>query len=57
MKNEMTLLYQEIIDFMLISGKRIRTLSGNILDIGIKKQYLTTEDLNIERGLKKYHIE
>lgn len=48
----MTLLYQEIIDFMLISGKRIRTLSGNILDIGIKKQYLTTEDLNIERGLK-----
>ncbi|MBK9961546.1 MAG: hypothetical protein IPP06_09550 [Saprospiraceae bacterium] len=52
MKNEMTLLYQEIIDFMLISGKRIRTLSGNILDIGIKKQYLTTEDLNIERGLK-----
>ncbi|KKQ80213.1 MAG: Inositol-1-monophosphatase [Parcubacteria group bacterium GW2011_GWC2_38_7] len=45
--------YQPIINFMLKSGKRLLTKAGNIKDIGITKQYLTEEDLRIERGFRK----
>jgi myo-inositol-1(or 4)-monophosphatase len=43
--------YQKIVDFVLESGKRLVELSGKIADIGVTKQYLTEEDLRIERGL------
>lgn len=45
--------YHEIISFITASGKRLRERSGNIADIGITKQYLTEEDLRIERGLQE----
>ena len=46
-------LYKEIIDFMILSGKRITKRAGQIKDIGITKKDLTEEDLRIERGLKR----
>lgn len=45
--------YKKIIDFILISGKRLASRAGNIKDIGITKTDLTEEDLAIERGLKE----
>lgn len=42
--------YQKIIDYTLESGKRIKEKAGRIADIGVKKQYLTEEDIAIERG-------
>ena len=42
--------YKQIIDYVVASGKRIKSKSGNLADIGITKQYLTEEDLAIERG-------
>lgn len=45
--------YQKIIDFMVISGKRLVTRAGKIADIGITKKDLTEEDLAIERGFKE----
>src|SRR5579863_94873 len=45
--------YQKIIDFMLVSGKRLIQRTGNIKDIGITKTDLTEEDLAIERGFKE----
>lgn len=45
--------YKKIIDFILISGKRLRERAGKIKDIGISKTDLTEEDLKIERGLKE----
>ncbi len=44
---------KQLIEFITESGKRIATKSGNIKDIGILKQYLTEEDLTIERGIKE----
>lgn len=44
-------IYQRIIDFVIDSGKRLKKRAGQIEDIGIKKQYLTEEDIIIERGL------
>lgn len=44
--------YAEIISFIVFSGKRIAKKAGKIKDIGIKKQYLTEEDLAIERGMR-----
>ena len=35
---------------MIASGRRIKEKAGQIADIGVKKQYLTEEDLEIERG-------
>src|SRR3989338_6115527 len=46
-------IYTEIIAFMVSSCKRIATRAGKIKDIGIKKQWLTEEDIAIERGLKE----
>jgi len=45
--------YQKVIDFMLVSGKRLVMRAGKIADIGIIKKDLTEEDLAIERGLKE----
>lgn len=45
--------YQKILDYILISGKRLAERTGNIADIGITKKYLTEEDLVIERGLRE----
>lgn len=47
----MDAIYAEIIEFITDAGKRIKDESGKIKDIGITKQYLTEEDLRIERGL------
>jgi myo-inositol-1(or 4)-monophosphatase len=43
-------MYKQIIDYILLSGKRIKTKSGLLADIGVTKKYLTEEDLAIERG-------
>jgi len=42
--------YQQVIAYMLTAGKRIKEKAGQIEDIGVKKQYLTEEDIAIERG-------
>ncbi|MFH0949479.1 MAG: inositol monophosphatase [Candidatus Aenigmatarchaeota archaeon] len=49
----MEMVYKEIINFIMISGKRIAKRAGKIEDIGIKKRYLTEEDIAIERGMKE----
>jgi len=46
-------IYQQVIDFVVDSGKRLVKKAGNVKDIGITKKYLTEEDLRIERGLNK----
>ena len=46
-------LYHTITEYILSSGKRLLTKAGTIQDIGIAKQYLTEEDLAIERGFKE----
>ena len=43
---------QELIEFMIVSGKRLLQEQGTLPDIGVKKQYLTEEDICIERGIK-----
>lgn len=43
--------YQKILDFMKEAGKRLIKVSGQVVDIGVTKQFLTAEDLRIERGL------
>jgi myo-inositol-1(or 4)-monophosphatase len=45
-------IYDKIIKFIVSSGKRISKRAGKIKDIGIKKMYLTEEDLTIERGMR-----
>lgn len=45
--------YQKIIDYIVTSGKRIRERAGDIADIGVTKEFLTEEDVAIERGLKE----
>jgi len=41
-----------LINLIINSGKSLLKEAGSINDIGIKKKYLTQEDLNIERGIK-----
>lgn len=43
----------ELIEYIVTAGKEIVAKSGKIEDIGIKKQYLTEEDIRIERGIKE----
>ncbi len=43
---------KELIEYIVASGKEIVTKAGKIDDIGVKKQFLTEEDINIERGIK-----
>lgn len=45
-------LYTKIMEQMVISGKRLREKAGKIKDIGVTKQYLTEEDIRIERELE-----
>ncbi len=45
--------YDELIELILSEGKRIAKRAGKIEDIGVKKQWLTEEDLVIERAMKK----
>lgn len=44
--------YEKIINYVKISGKRLKERAGKIADIGISKTDLTEEDLKVERGLK-----
>jgi len=44
-------IYSFITDYLKEAGSRIKEKAGNIVDIGIKKSYLTEEDLRIEREL------
>lgn len=44
---------KELIEFIVTSGKELVAKSGNIKDIGIKKKFLTEEDLRTERGIKE----
>lgn len=46
-------IYQQVIDFVVDSGKELVKKSGKAKDIGVTKKYLTEEDLKIERGLNK----
>lgn len=48
----METLYTKIVEQMVISGKRLREKAGKIKDIGVTKQYLTEEDIRIERELE-----
>ena len=43
----------KLIGFIVSSGKEIVSKAGTINDKGIKKQFLTEEDLRIERGIKE----
>lgn len=43
----------ELIDYIVAAGKQLIGEAGNIKDIGIKKQYLTEEDIKIERKIKE----
>jgi myo-inositol-1(or 4)-monophosphatase len=45
--------YQKVINYMLEAGQRIKEKAGKIEDIGVKKQWLTEEDIAIERDLTK----
>jgi myo-inositol-1(or 4)-monophosphatase len=49
----MDTLYTEIIEYVITSGKRLVRKAGKIKDIGIRKKYLTEEDIRIEKELKK----
>lgn len=49
----MDTLYRKIIEYVITAGKRLTKKAGNVKDIGIRKKYLTEEDLRIERELKK----
>lgn len=49
MKKEDTI---ELINYITLVGKELVNKSGKIKDIGIKKQFLTEEDIRIERGIK-----
>lgn len=45
--------YDQIITFVTDAGALLKEKSGKIADIGVMKQFLTAEDLRIERGLKE----
>ena len=49
----MDVLYSNIIEQIVTSGKSIREKSGKVRDVGITKQHLTEEDVRIERELKE----
>ncbi len=46
-------MYQQVMDFVIDAGRRLKEKAGQVTDIGITKQFLTEEDLRIERGLKE----
>ncbi len=45
--------YNQLIKFMVTSGKRLAKRAGKIEDIGVTKKYLTEEDIKVERGFKE----
>lgn len=49
----MNKIYNEVISYIVKAGQRIKSKSGKISDIGITKEYLTKEDIRIEKGLKR----
>lgn len=42
-------MYDQVTQFVKNAGERLREKAGNIPDIGVRKAYLTEEDLRIER--------
>ena len=42
----------ELLAFIVSAGKELVNKAGKVADIGIKKQWLTEEDIRIERGIK-----
>jgi myo-inositol-1(or 4)-monophosphatase len=51
-KAPITSLYQPIVDFIIKAGDELPGRAGQVADIGVKKQWLTEDDIRIERGLK-----
>ncbi|PIS04936.1 MAG: hypothetical protein COT81_03910 [Candidatus Buchananbacteria bacterium CG10_big_fil_rev_8_21_14_0_10_42_9] len=45
--------YHEVLKFITVEGQRIVRHGGSIKDVGVTKEFLTQEDVRIERGLKK----
>ncbi|MCL2569595.1 MAG: hypothetical protein FWE16_00130 [Firmicutes bacterium] len=43
----------ELIQFIISAGNDLANKSGKVEDIGVKKQWLTEEDLRIEREIKR----
>ena len=43
----------ELIEYVVRTGRKLVDKSGKIADIGVKKQYCTEEDIRIERELKE----
>lgn len=43
--------YQEIIDYVKAKGKELVANSGKVVDIGVTKDWLTKQDIEIERDL------
>lgn len=44
---------KELIEYIVSKGKELIDKAGKIEDIGVKKKYLTKEDITIEREIKK----
>ena len=44
--------FEDVLQFMRASGDRLRERAGTLADIGITKQFVTEEDLRIERDFK-----
>src|SRR3989338_6548124 len=42
-------MYDKVTEFVKNAGERLREKAGNISDIGVRKDFLTEEDLRIER--------
>ncbi len=42
-------MYEKVVEFVKNAGERLRGKAGTIPDIGVRKAYLTEEDLRIER--------
>ncbi len=43
--------YKKIAEFVVVAGKRLATRAGKIADVGVRKKYVTEEDVAIERGI------
>src|SRR3989344_9467992 len=46
-------MYDKVIEFVKQAGERLREKAGHIPDIGVTKDFLTEEDLRIEREFGK----
>lgn len=43
--------YDDVLEFLVASGRRIKEHAGQLPDLGVTKRFLTEEDLRIEREL------